>query len=86
MAESQYMRGGRTCPAAMGFSFAAGTTDGALSIINVAVSRPNFRAIISQARQHGKKPSSGAVPWQVSRFFWPCMFGSCRACMHAAHF
>ena len=27
--ESPYTRGGKTCPAAMGFSFAAGTTDGA---------------------------------------------------------
>lgn len=26
---SNYTRAGRTCPAAMGFSFAAGTTDGA---------------------------------------------------------
>ena len=26
--ESPYTRAGRTCPAAMGFSFAAGTTDG----------------------------------------------------------
>ena len=28
VAESPYTRGGHTCPAAMGFSFAAGTTDG----------------------------------------------------------
>ena len=28
--ESRYTRAGRTCPAAMGFSFAAGTTDGKL--------------------------------------------------------
>ena len=32
VAESSYTRSGRTCPAAMGFSFAAGTTDGALVI------------------------------------------------------
>ena len=28
VAESNFTRAGKTCPAAMGFSFAAGTTDG----------------------------------------------------------
>ena len=35
VAASNYTRAGHTCKAAMGFSFAAGTTDGELLILQV---------------------------------------------------
>ena len=36
--ESNFTRAGKTCPAAMGFSFAAGTTDGESEVVDDIVS------------------------------------------------
>ena len=61
VAESNFTRKGRTCPAAMGFSFAAGTTDGEASSLPYWVSATTSKAEQDWGCQQDGKGSFNAV-------------------------